>query len=148
MKRFLHLLFFLGGISLTYGLQVPIPSDLEKTFDRYSRAWVHEEWGAIFDCLPPTVQKTYLEMFKTRDGYIKNQEAGFKDKIISFERKATYVMGPKIYTFATVVKGKHPSGEEFTSASFTSFELIENRWCMVDPVVPNFGQNLPPPPKP
>lgn len=121
--------------------RVPVPDELADAFDKYSKAWIRRDWGTVFDCLTPTDQKKTLELHGTKDLYIQKQEEGFKDTVTSFERVATYRMGQLVFTFAIVIKGKHRNGEAFVDPTFCSFELVDGRWCLINPVVPNMGQN-------
>lgn len=128
----------------TWGLlaqNAAIPKELEKTFDRYRRAWVGRDWGRIYDLNAPQYQKKAVEMFGNREKWIKHQDVDFKDKIISIQSVATYQLSDTVFTFETVTNGKRPNGKEFNLRGYTTFELIDGRWYLVEPLPP---RNPPP----
>ncbi len=116
-----------------------VPPELDKTFDRYSRAWTHADWGRVYDLTSPAIQNILLRDFKSRDGWIKHQSEDFKDTINELERKGVFRMSETVYTFAIITHGKRPKeagGESFEVPGYASFQLFAGKWYLIDPVMP------------
>lgn len=145
---FVLLLTALGAAGLR-AQEDTAPAELDKVFDRYCKAWTHADWGRIFDLTSPALQNIMLRDFKTREGWIKWQASDFKDTITEMERKAVFRMSNTVYTFVIVTKGKRPresGGKDFEAGGFASFELLNGKWFLVDPVIPKEMQPEPPAP--
>jgi hypothetical protein len=136
----------------SYGLaesrEAPIPSELAKIFEKYSRAWRSEDWGRLFDLGSPDVKKGLIEKFKDRDGFIEYQEKNYKATISSVERLAVYRVGKDMFTFAVMTKATDPMGKQVAIRSWATFEWIEGEWYLSDTVEPNLKKGPPKHPKP
>lgn len=125
---------------------VPLPPDLAKTFERYARAWVDGDWGRLFDINDPEGQKLAIKDYGSRDGWIEHQAKSLKDRILSIERRAVWRVGQASYTFAISTKVRRPDKREETVGGFATFEWIEGKWYLVEPVIPGTASPPPPPP--
>jgi len=143
MKTKLFLLGFMGSLCLLQAQDADVPRELSKTFNRYSRAWVQGDWGRVYDVTAPEFQKMFLNSFGSREAWIKHQAESFKDTITELERTASYRISDTLYTFATVTRGKRPGGKPFTVEGFATFELINDKWYLVEPVVPKRAETRP-----
>lgn len=143
IARCLLILGFLGGLNLAHGQDSSVPPELNKTFERYARAWENSDWGRVFDITAPAVQKVMLNNFGSREAWIKHQDGNFKDKITSLQRVQTFRMLDTVYTFAIVTKGKRPGGGPFGVPGFATFEFIDGKWYLVEPVVPKSAKQAP-----
>lgn len=141
MKTKFFLLGFLGSLCLLYAQDADVPRELSKTFDRYARAWVQGDWGRVFDITAPEFQAIFLKSFGNREAWIKHQGQSFKDTITELDRTASYRISDTLYTFATVTRGKRPGGKPFTIEGFATFELINDKWYLVEPVIPKRAEH-------
>jgi hypothetical protein len=148
MNHFLGCLFLMLGSLQLFAGDVAVPKGLVETFDKYSKAWIRADWGRVFDLTSPVNQQALVKEFGTRENWIKHQAANFKDIIVSLERRATHRMSETIYTFAIVTSGKRPEGAPFSVEGFATFEWINEKWFLVDPVLPKAPQPTTKTPKP
>lgn len=124
-----------------------LPPDLLKTFERYARAWKDADWGRIFDLNNPESQKLAIKQFGSRDAWIEHQSRDFKDRVLGIERNAVWRVGEATFTFAIATKVRRPDKQEETLGGFATFEWIEGKWYLVEPIVPGGTQPPPPPPR-
>ncbi len=124
--------------------KLPLPPDLEKTFERYTRAWVDADWGRLFELNDPQGQKLAIKEFGSRDAWIEHQAKSLKDRILGIEREGVWRVGQNSFSFAIVTKVRRPDKREETVPGFATFEWIEGKWYLVEPVIP--GEPAPPPP--
>ncbi len=143
MKINVFLASFLSSFCLLHAQDADVPRELSKTFDRYARAWVQADWGRVFDVTAPEFQMMFLKSFGNREAWIKHQAASFKDTITALERTSSYRISDTLYTFATVTRGKRPGGKPFTIEGFATFELINDKWYLVEPVIPKRAEHPP-----
>ncbi|MCC7518842.1 MAG: hypothetical protein IT578_06620 [Verrucomicrobiae bacterium] len=125
-------------------LEAPLPPDLVKTFERYTRAWADADWGRIFEINNPAAQKTALQEFGSRDAWIEHQEKSLKDRVLRVERQAVWRVGEASFTFAISTKVRRPDKREETLGGFATFEWIEGKWYLVEPILPGAAQTSPP----
>lgn len=131
------------GVCFGEGREVPLPPELAKVFEKYSKAWKYEDWGRLFDIGSPDLRKGLLQKFKTRDGFIEYQETHFKATISSIEKLAVYRVGKDMFTFAVMTKAKDPMGKPVAIQSWATFEWIEGEWYLTETVEPKLQKGPP-----
>jgi hypothetical protein len=124
----------------------PLPPELAKTFERYARAWADGDWGRLFDLNDPEGQKLAIKEFGSRDAWMEHQAKALKDRILSVERKAVWRVGEASFTFAISTKVRRPDKREETVGGFATFEWIDGKWYLVEPIIPGAAQAAPPQP--
>jgi hypothetical protein len=139
-RRFPLLALLTLGVSVLCAQDAAVPRDLDKTFERYAKAWIQRDWGRIYDLTSAGIRKTYDTDFGSRQNWINHQEKDFQDKVTTLEYIGSYQITNTIFTFEIVTKGKRPNGEPFTVKGYASFELIERQWYLVDPIFPPNSQ--------
>lgn len=123
----------------------PLPPELAQTFERYTRAWRDADWGRLFDLNDPEGQKLAIKEFGSRDAWIEHQAKSLKDRILGIERKGVWRVGQASFTFAIATKIRRPDKREEVVPGFATFEWIEGKWYLVEPVIPGEAAPAPPP---
>jgi len=138
MRRFFLIVTTAAMAWNAQGQDDPFPRELQKRFERYARAWVKRDWNTIFELTAPNFQELLLQNSgsETREEWVKHQEVDVKDRITSLDLTATHRISETVFTVAITTKGMHPNGAEFSSKGYASFELMDGKWHLVDPVPP------------